>query len=449
MTDDKTSESSIPPSESKAESETPSPMLASRTICAQIIAQWINTGDFPDRMLPSESKERPLMQEIVYGVSRWMRLLETIITQLVPRDPDPLTKAYLLVGLYQIFLMDNIPPHAAANETVEASKVDLDQARVRFLNGVLRNSLRKSEEIQKILHEASLAVRSSHPDFLVDRWTEEFGEESTAAICDWNNKRPPVILRVNHHRTTTKDYTKMLAEDGIEVELHPADSKNRFLILPAGISIPDLPGYTEGLFTIQDPATILAVDMLDLKHGLSVLDACAAPGGKTFACAEQMHNKGTIIALDRHDDRIAQLRENARRMHYSCVKVHKADATKKIGLDSIEDYGPFDRILLDVPCSNTGVLRRRPDARWRVTDERLSRLTGVQARMLNACSRLLAPDGIIVYSTCSLEPEENEQQIERWLSLNPNFKLDSQTFNIPPDSNTDGAFVARLVRNDK
>ncbi len=282
---------------------------APRTICANIITQWLNTSDFPDRMLPSHSNERALMQEIVYGVCRWIRLLEEIIKQLVPREPDPQTKAYLLVGLYQIFLMDNIPPHAAANETVEAAKADLDQARIRFLNGVLRNSLRRSDEIQEILHKQSLAIRTSHPDILVDRWTEEFGEETTADICNWNNKRPPVILRVNHHRTTTKEYTIQLKAIGIETELHPADNKNRFLFLPSGVSIPELPGYTDGLFSIQDPATILAVDMLDLKHGLTVLDACAAPGGKTFACAEQMHNKGTIIALDRHDDRIAQLRE--------------------------------------------------------------------------------------------------------------------------------------------
>lgn len=417
-----------------------------RTICANIISQWLNTSDFPDRMLPSNSNERALMQEIVYGICRWIRLLEAIIEQLVPRDPDPQTKAYLLVGLYQIFLMDNIPPHAAANETVEAAKADLDQSRIRFLNGVLRNSLRKADEIQAKLHSQSLAIRTSHPDILVDRWTDELGEETATDICNWNNKRPPVILRVNHHRTTTKEYINQLSAAGIDAEIHSADPKNRFLILPTGISVPDLPGYSEGHFAIQDPATIFAVDMLDLKHGLTVLDACAAPGGKTFACAEQMHNKGTIIALDRHDDRISMLRENAKRMRYSCVKIHKGDATKKMGLANIENYGPFDRILLDVPCSNTGVLRRRPDARWRFSPERLRRLTGVQARMLNACSRLLAPDGVIVYSTCSLEPEENELQLDRWIDLNPNFKIESQSSLIPPDSNTDGAFAARLVR---
>jgi 16S rRNA (cytosine967-C5)-methyltransferase len=397
-------------------------------------------------MLPDHHKERALIQEIVYGICRWKRLLETIITTLVPREPDPQTKAYLMVGLYQIFLMDNIPPHAAANETVEAAKYDLESARIRFLNGVLRNSLRKSDEIQAMLYEQSLAVKTSHPDILVDRWTDELGEEAAEALCNWNNKRPEVILHINHHRTTTKEYTKKLSEVGIETTLHPADDKNRFLILPGGITIPDLPGYREGLFTIQDPATMIAVDLMDLEPGMTVLDACSAPGGKTFACAEKMHNKGTIVALDRHDDRLRQLKENARRMQYSCIKIRKADATRKLGLSNIENFGPFDRILLDVPCSNTGVLRRRPDARWRFNETRLRKLTGVQARMLNACSKLLAPGGKLIYSTCSLEPEENELQLDRWISLNPNFKIEKQVSSIPPDSQIDGAFAARLVK---
>jgi 16S rRNA (cytosine967-C5)-methyltransferase len=351
-----------------------------------------------------------------------------------------------MVGLYQIFIMDNIPPHAAANETVEAAKADLDRPRIRFLNGVLRSSLRKSDEIQTMLFEQSLAVRTSHPDILVDRWTDELGADAAEELCNWNNERPSVILRINHHRTTTKSYTAQLSEIGIETELHPADSKNRFLILPPGTAIPDLPGYRDGLFAIQDPATMISVDLLDLQPGMTVLDACAAPGGKTFACAEQMHNKGIIVALDRHDDRLAQLKENARRMSYSCVKVRKADATRKLGLENIESFGPFDRILLDVPCSNTGVLRRRPDARWRFNETRMRKLTGVQARMLNACSRLLAPGGALVYSTCSLEPEENEQQLDRWLSLNPGFSIDKQISSIPPENRIDGAFAARIIK---
>ncbi len=418
-----------------------------RTVCARIVNQWLESGDFPDRMLPASSTERALMQEIVYGICRWKLLLETIINSLVERTPDPHTKSYLLVGLYQIYIMDNIPPHAAANETVEAAKADLDPARVRFINGVLRNSLRKSEQIQAELMQQSLSIRTSHPEILIQRWTSEYGDVAANEICEWNNLRPDVILRVNTGRITTEAYQEQLQNVGIETRLHPADPKKRFLILPSGVTIKKLPGYREGLFAIQDPATLLAVDMLQLTtDNLRLLDACAAPGGKTFACADRMNNNGIIIATDRHEDRLAQLHQNAGRMRYTSVKIHKADATRKLGLSSVERFGPFDRILLDVPCSNSGVLRRRPDARWRFSEERLRKLVGIQARMLNACSRLLAPDGIMVYSTCSLEPEENEQQIERWVSLNPGFKIEDQTASIPPESNMDGAFAARLVR---
>jgi 16S rRNA (cytosine967-C5)-methyltransferase len=417
-----------------------------RSIAAAIITQWLQTRDFPDRMLPKQSDARALIQEMVYGVSRWKRLLETIIENLVERDPDLQTKAYLMVGLYQIFLMDNIPPHAAANETVEAAKADLEPARIRFLNGVLRNSLRNQDQINSMLAKQPLAVRTSHPDILVNRWTDEHGDKAAKAICEWNNLRPMVTLKVNHHRTTTRKYIEMLAEVGIEAELHPADAKKRFLILPPGTVVPKLPGYRDGLFSIQDPATMLAVDLLAPQPGMRVLDACAAPGGKTFAIAELMHNKGVVVAGDLHDDRLLSLRENAARMAYSCVKIIQADATKKAGLDFAARFGPFDRILLDVPCSNTGVLRRRPDARWRFSEVRLRKLSGVQARMLNACAHLLAPDGELVYSTCSLEPEENELRVERWAELHPDFKLVDQVASVPPDSQMDGAFAAKLVR---
>jgi 16S rRNA (cytosine967-C5)-methyltransferase len=419
-----------------------------RRTCARIISHWLTTQDFPDRMLPKDTKDRAFIQEVVYGTCRWTRLLEWIMNTLVTREPDPQSKAYLLVGLYQIFIMDTVPPHAAANETVEAAKADLDPARIRFINGVLRNSLRKEDEIRDSLWDQVPGIRTSHPDRLIERWTAQLGADATEALCDWNNERPTVALRVNTMRSTLADYAALLAEAGVKTTPHPADP-DRFLTLPPGTIVRTLPGYADGTFAIQDPATLAAVDLLDLRPGLRLLDACAAPGGKTFACAERMQNEGLIIAVDRHADRLSQLNENADRMAFSCVQVARADASTREGLADVAAQGPFDRILLDVPCSNTGVIRRRPDARWRITDQRMRKLAGVQARMLNTCSKLLAPDGILVYSTCSLEPEENEGQLEHWLSQNPEFKLESQTISIPPESGMDGAFAARLIRSDQ
>jgi 16S rRNA (cytosine967-C5)-methyltransferase len=418
-----------------------------RRLCARVIARWLTTRDFPDRMLPAGPTERALIQEIVYGVSRWKRLLEWIMNTLVSREPDPDAKAYLLVGLYQLFLMDAIPPHAAVNETVEAAKSDLDPARIRFVNGVLRSALRKIDAIRSQIDAQPMAIRTSHPDVLTTRWTNQYGKAATEAICTWNNQRPSVVLRVNTFRTTMEAYAAQLTEAGINAQPHPADPEH-FLILPPGVSIRELPGYAQGHFTIQDPATLLAVNLLDLRPGLKLLDACAAPGGKTFACAEQMQNDGLVLAVDRHADRLAQLKENSTRMGFACVSITQADATTRAGLGNVAaQRGPFDRILLDVPCSNTGVLRRRPDARWRFSEKRLSKLVGVQARMLNACSKLLAPGGALVYSTCSLEAEENEKQIERWIAQNRDFRIDAKAISIPPDSDMDGAYAVRLVRN--
>jgi 16S rRNA (cytosine967-C5)-methyltransferase len=415
-----------------------------RGTCARIVAHWLTTRDFPDRMLPAESKDRAFIQEVVYGICRWKRLLEWIISARVSREPDDQAKAYLMVGLYQVFRMDNIPDHAAANETVEAAKVDLDPARVRFINGVLRNCLRKADAIRAEIEKQPLGIQTSHPEVLVTRWSDEHGESTARGICDWNNQRPDIALRVNTHRITMNDYSARLAKEGITTTPHPADEQ-RFLILPSGTAVHTLPGYNEGLFTIQDPATLLAVDLLSPQPGMRVFDACAAPGGKTFACAEMMRDEGTIIAADRHADRLPQLQANARRMDFGCVQIAQADASTTKGLEGIARKGPFDRILLDVPCSNTGVLRRRPDARWRFSDNRMRKLVGLQARLLNACSKLLAPGGMLVYSTCSLEPEENSAQVERWVKQNPAFHIDAQAESVPPDSSMDGAFAARLV----
>ncbi len=421
------------------------PSESPREICARIIATWLSTHDFPDRMLPEKNDNRAFIQEVVFGVVRWRQQLEWIMEPCVKRPPEPQAKSFLLIGLYQLFLMDSVPDHAALNETVEAAKQALDKPRSGFINGVLRNCLRQRDAIRERLEKAPLAIRTSHPDLLLERWTRQFGEKQTEALCNWNNERPSVAIRINSLKTSTDQYISQLDSAGIETAPHPADP-SRFLQLPSGVAVNTLPGYSDGLFTVQDPATMLPVDLLDLAPGMSVLDACAAPGGKTFACAEQMGDKGKIVAIDCHEDRLIRLRQNAKRMNMSCIEIGRGDASNKVGLARIEKQGPFDRILLDVPCSNTGVLRRRADARWRFSANRLRKLVGLQARMLNACSRLIAPNGYLVYSTCSIEPEENRNQLERWVEQNPEFKINAIRESFPPSSGMDGAFAARLVR---
>lgn len=413
---------------------------SSRTVCARILARWLLTGDFPDRLIPGNTEQRNLVQEMVFGAVRWKRTLEWILEDLVARDPDPETKAYLLTGLYQLFRMDNIPAHAALNETVEAAKEDLDAFRVRFVNGVLRNSLRRRERILERLSGMEVGIRLSHPDLLVARWSRHFGLPATGALCEWNNRRPDVTIRLRR------------GGDGAVMDAlcsmlrpHPSAPED-FLQVPPGMVIVDLPGYADGAFYVQDPATRLSVSLLELHPGMKLLDACASPGGKTFACADAMQDRGLILAADLHEDRLRLLQENARRMKASCVRVLQADAARHPVTDAVLQEAPFDRILLDVPCSNTGVLNRRPDARWRFSDERLAGLVSVQRRMLDTLAPLLVSGGILVYSTCSLEPEENGDQLQGWLTGNPGFRLGRQRLSMPPASGTDGAFAAQLIR---
>jgi len=408
-----------------------------RTVAARILSRWILTGDFPDRLIPENTPQRNLVQEMVFGTVRWCRTLEWMLAGMVSREPDPETKGYLLTGLYQLFLMDNIPAHAALNETVEAAKADLENARVRFVNGVLRNALRRHDAILSDLTRTDIGIRLSHPDLLIARWLPCYGAEATAALCEWNNQRPDVILRLRApdapENTALRDM----------LTAHPAAPG--FFRVPPGTAVGDLPGFETGAFYVQDPATQIAVSLLAPEPGMRVLDACAAPGGKAFACADLMQDNGVIIAADLHDDRLRRLRENAARMHLSCIQVVQADAAAP-ATETVRAQAPFNRILLDVPCSNTGVLNRRPDARWRFSPERLEALTGLQVRMLDAAAPLLADDGVLVYSTCSLEPEENLMLVERWLAANPSFRLEQHRTSLPPESGMDGAFAARLQR---
>ena len=203
----------------------------------------------------------------------------------------------------------------------------------------------------------------------------------------------------------------------------------------------NVPGYEEGWFTVQDPATSVSVDLLAPRPGEAVLDACAAPGGKTAMMAARMDRRGELVAMDMHDDRIQTLKENQQRLNLDWIEIAKGDARKP---EKTFGDRQFDAILLDVPCLNTGVLKRRADARWRIDDERIETITQLQNDILTACSKLLKEKGRIVYSTCSLEAEENEDLVAQWVARNPDFRLVKTGKAFPPDSGTDGAFAALL-----
>ena len=398
--------------------------MSSRREAIFVLTRWLATHDFPDRLIP-DVPERAFITDLVYTTVRRHRTLIWALEQLVKKMPKGETEAALLVGACQILFMPSVADYAAVNETVEAAKLASKET-AGLVNAVLRNLLRKRDTLLAELAKQPLGIRTSHPDSLITRWLEHFGETETLALCEWNN-------------TPAETYTA-----------YPPGSPELFCRVPHGTRVDSLPGYAEGAFIVQDPATAPAVDLLAVKPGLKVLDACAGPGGKTVQIAWRMgapssENSHLLVALDLHEDRLETVRTNLARTKQTWVTVCQGDLTENPRA-ALEPFGLFDRILIDAPCSNSGVLRRRPDARWRWTTKRMKKLAATQAIMLENAIPLLAPNGRIVYSTCSLEPEENRKQVSALRRAHPEFACIAVEERIPTRTQTDGSFACALER---
>jgi 16S rRNA (cytosine967-C5)-methyltransferase len=316
-----------------------------------------------------------------------------------------------------------------------------------FANGVLRNLQRAREGLQQELAATPLALRESHPDDLVARWTRTFGAEETSRICSVDNLPAATTLTVLPFTDAAKAETiaTRLRASGADARVHPLEPAA--VTLGHGVRIRDLPGFKEGLFTVQDAAPLAALRLLAPQPGETILDACAAPGGKTLQIAAAVGPAGRVIAADLHEDRLAPLRENVARCGFADrVTIAACDASDSTALAALFPNGRPDAILVDVPCSNTGVLRRRADARWRFSEKRLESLRHVQLAILESVAAL--GPGRIVYSTCSLEPEEDEDVVAAFLAQNADYRLERSGKLLPDDSPRDGAFAALLRRTD-
>ena len=417
----------------------------SRLVAAEIIGKWLTDRRFPDRELAKVQDDNAFVMEVVNGIVRNHNILQWLEQGMVPKEPEPFFKAVLYVGLYQLLFMDNVEEYAAINETVEAAKGRPGgHGNANMVNAVLRRAQREREEIFRELKRQPDDIRLSHPDFLLQRWGRQYGEIEARKLAEWNNHPPETILRVEQAVISPSDFVKKLAEADIELEPHPFSDREKFYILPRGLAVPKVPGFSEGWFTVQDPATSVPIDLLRPFPGESVLDACAAPGGKTAMIASRMRGEGELVAMELHDDRMAVLKENMDRLGLDWVELVQGDARKP---NKALGDRKFDAILLDVPCLNTGVLRRRIDARWRVNSNRIKSIVEIQYSLLSACAELLKENGRIVYSTCSLEPEENEDLIARWVREHPGFNKAKAKKTFPPKTGTDGAFAA-VIRRD-
>lgn len=387
----------------------------SRRTAAFVVAKWLATKDFPASMLPS-GRDRAFVQDLAYTTIRRLRPLRKVLGALMRQWPKGELEALLYVGAAQVLYMPEVPDFAAVSETVDAAKMCENPSVAKVVNGVLRNLVRRRAEFEKAVAESPLEERESFPTALVRRWEARFGAEGAARLCAWHNEPAETFL---------------------------ARRDGRFEKLGRGMRVEDVPGYAEGEFIVQDPGTRLAVELLDPKPGERILDACAAPGGKTVQIAWR---GAEVTACEVNPKRRRRLEENLARLKLG-VKVVPELPPLPGGIPTpASGFGLFHKVLVDAPCSNTGVLRRRPDARWGWSAEKMASLVALQAEILDACAARVEPGGALVYSTCSNEPEENTGQVEAFAARHPEFTLGESRESVPHVSGTDGAFAARLVR---
>jgi 16S rRNA (cytosine967-C5)-methyltransferase len=394
------------------------------------------------------SADRRLCQELVYGVVRWQTTLDWLIARKTAgRTQKTTLQALLRLGLYQLFWLDRIPDHAAVHESVTLAKQLGCGPQAGFVNALLRSYAREKTATRSLLAELKTAqphLGFSHPAWLVERWTRRWETEPARRLMEWNNTPPSSYARLNTLRT---DGAKLIAQwrnEEVEYEFRRWDwtGDNLVFELKNHPPLARLSSFQQGAFYVQDPSTLRAPSELDPQPGETILDLCAAPGGKTTYLAQLMGNRGRILAQDNSPERRQLLRENCARLGVTCVEVMPSPTSA-----TVNDQPPaFDRILVDTPCSNTGVLRRRVELRWRLRPEELDRLHATQLELLRRAAPQLKPGGTLVYSTCSLEPEENGGVINAFLAEHPAFGLEHEGELLPFVDGVDGAYVAKLRR---
>lgn len=414
-------------------------LFNARQVALSALHRWRRGSELADSIIGDlldktklNGADRAFALELFYGVLRNLSLIDFWISSLRTARLDVDLREILRLGLYQLFIADT-SAHAAVYETVELAP----KTRRGVINGVLRNALRQRDELLEKAKAQPLCVRTSHPEFLIARWERNFGSENTQNLCLWNNESPPIYARINRLKIDREQFLQTYPES--RALTHDPD------FVEFGSFERD--ALARGHCYVQDPSTALACRMVDPKPGEKVLDACAAPGGKTGYLAELMQNRGLLIVCDRDPKRNELLEANLSRLGVQMARTICSDWISEEVPAEIKSLPPFDRILIDAPCSNTGVMRRRVDVRWRLTPNDFKRMAGLQMSILRKVAPLLKQDGVLVYSTCSLEPEENEEIVAQIASQLPNLSLLQHENILPFRDHFDGAFVAKFIRN--
>lgn len=404
-------------------------------------------------------QDRRFITELVYGTVKAGDTLLWILKKFINRPLgkiEPVIVNILRLGIYQIVFMDKIPSSAACNEAVNLAKKFSNPGSAKFVNGILRNLIRQPEKYTMPTGNkaAEISVREQHPLWLVKKFIHTFGSEAALALCRFNNTNAPLVLRTNTLKITRKELINELNNSGCEV--NSSDLTPEGIVCSKHPALNTLKPLQNGLAQVQDESSMLVAHVLDPKPGDFIIDTCSAPGGKTTHIAALMNNTGTVIAGDIYEHKLKIINENAARLGIDIIETQLLDA-RQIG-----DLYPqkADKILVDAPCSGLGVLRRKPDSRWNKTEELLYELPPLQLEILHSAAKSVKIGGVLVYSTCTIMPEENQNVIDAFLTAQPNFVLDdvhkylpfkhkskNRTLQLMPHvDHTDGFFIARLIR---
>jgi 16S rRNA (cytosine967-C5)-methyltransferase len=436
-----------------------------RGLAVKILNRVERTDSYLERLLDNEMRnselggaDKALLYEITHGVTRWMGRLDWILNGFYKGQFSkaiPNLKNGLRVALYQILFLDRIPDHAAVNEAVEFVKKLQGQKPADFTNAILRNIIRSKTAIRYPDPEEDLVgyftAYLSHPSWMVKRYIQRFGRDDTEKLLNANNEKPYLTLRINALKATPEEFALLM--NSVNLKFSQGNYLPEFFKLQNLTNITGWEYFTKGYFNIQDESAGLACRLLDVSEDMRVLDLCAAPGGKTAYLASIMKDEGEIVAIDKYESRLNLVRKNLTRLEVKSVKTIEADALE------FTDQ-PFDRVLADVPCSGTGTLSKKPDIKWKKNIFDIRANTELQYNILLKAASLVKVGGVVVYSTCSIEPEENFDLVKRFLENNPDFEFESAKDRFSPelvDTNgciqtlphihqLDGAFAAKLIR---
>lgn len=442
-----------------------------RSLCVKILTRVERTDAYLDKLIDFEVRnaeflndyDKSLLNEICHGVIRWMRRLDWFLNGFYRGQWEkcvPEVKNALRVALYQILFLNKIPDFAAVNEAVEFVKRFSTQRHADVVNGLLRTIIRTKNDLvlptREIDEVKYLGLMYSHPNWMCKRWIQRFGFDEAEQLASSNNKRPILTLRVNTHRMDKEGIINRFVAKNVAYRFCRYISYFATLRLMSKIYLDE--DFKNGYYTVQDESAGLAIILLSPKETDTVLDMCAAPGGKTTHIAQLMKDKGKIIAVDKYDVKIQTMQENIKRLGFTNIECIQDDANDFTNEKIVGHQ--FDKILLDAPCSGLGVLSKKPEIRWKREVEDIFELAELQKKMIDYAAQFVKPGGVLVYSTCTTEQEENMGVVNDFLSKHPEFSIDDakkfvqtelvntdgciETF--PHKHNIDGSFAARLIK---